>query len=167
MSRQRHATYEPGTQSSVARRAGFRVTEWVLGIVGAIAAFVGAFILLGSEEQYVGLGGDVSWAVGEIDPAWGWGPILVGGVFISIGVALAWRDRRAETGIETTRTDWADVLVHTVVFLGVNAFLWVQDIAMGDGLNYAYWVTIPWGIGLVAHAVATHNDQQRGVPAGR
>lgn len=168
MTTQSQATTAHGTHPSAVRRAGFQVTEWVLGIVGAIAAFVGAFILLGSEDQYVGLGGEVSWAVSEIDPTWGWGLLLTGGIFVITGIALALRDRRrTDLGIETARTGWADVLVHTVVFLGVNGFLWAQDIALGEGLNYAYWVTIPWGIGLIAHAVATYNEQGRTVPAGR
>jgi hypothetical protein len=34
-----------------------------------------------------------------------------------------------------------------------NALLWVQDIAAGGGLEYAFWATIPWGIGLLIHAL--------------
>ncbi len=36
------------------------------GIVGGIAAFLGLFILFGPEDEYVGLGGDFSWRVGDI-----------------------------------------------------------------------------------------------------
>jgi hypothetical protein len=38
------------------------------------------------------------------------------------------------------------------VFPPVNAFVWIQDFAIGGGLDYAYWVTIPWAIGLAIHA---------------
>lgn len=34
----------------------------------------------------------------------------------------------------------------------MNAFIWIQDIAIGGGVSYAYWITIPWGIGLAIHA---------------
>jgi hypothetical protein len=40
---------------------------------------------------------------------------------------------------------------HIAIFTVVNAFLWIEDIAAGGGLEYAYWVTIPWGIGLISH----------------
>jgi hypothetical protein len=43
---------------------------------------------------------------------------------------------------------------HTGLFVVVNAFLWAQDIVAGGGLEYAYWVTIPWGVGLISHGVA-------------
>jgi hypothetical protein len=36
----------------------------------------------------------------------------------------------------------------------VNALIWLQDIATGGGVEYAYWITIPWGIGLTIHATA-------------
>ena len=44
--------------------------------------------------------------------------------------------------------------MHGTAFAIVNAFLWLQDIVAGGGLEYAYWPTIPWGIGLIAHALA-------------
>jgi hypothetical protein len=43
---------------------------------------------------------------------------------------------------------------HTGFFVVVNAFLWIQDIVAGEGLEYAYWITIPWGVGLISHALA-------------
>lgn len=43
----------------------------------------------------------------------------------------------------------------------VNAFVWVQDIALGDGVNYAWWITIPWGIALAAHAITYATGRQR------
>ncbi len=36
----------------------------------------------------------------------------------------------------------------------VNRFIWLQAIAIGGGMEYAYWVTIPWAIGLAIHALA-------------
>jgi hypothetical protein len=145
--------------SSPTRRAGFHVTGWVLGIVGAIAAFVGGFILLGGDNQWVGVGGEASWRVSEIDPAWGYGLLAVGGLALMamVGLVVHDRRRRGAPGTEPT-SGTGDVLIHAAVFVAVNAFLWIQDIALGGGLDYAYWVTIPWGIGLVVHAITASRE---------
>jgi hypothetical protein len=50
--------------------------------------------------------------------------------------------------------DFSSLVWHIGVFVVVNAFLWVQDIAAGGGLEYAYWTTIPWGLGLAFHVLA-------------
>ena len=153
------------TPAPRANRTGFRVTEWVLGIVGAIAAFVGAFILLGGDDQSVGLGGEVSWRVGDIDQAWGFGLLIAGAVALVVAIALAIRDRTHRTaGEAAARSGMSDVLTHAVIFLVVNAFLWMQDFALGGWLDYAYWITIPWGIGLVIHAVTVHREESRAQP---
>ncbi len=36
-------------------------------------AFLGVFILVADEDQYVGIGGDLSWRVGDISSAWATG----------------------------------------------------------------------------------------------
>jgi hypothetical protein len=148
------------TTESPIRRAGFRVTEWALGIVGAIAAFVGGFILLGGDNQYVGLGGEASWRVGDIDPAWGYGLIAGGAALLLTTLGLVIHDRRRAAEPPAPRSGMADVLTHGLVFVAVNAFLWIQDIALGGGLDYAYWVTIPWGIGLVVHAITALREER-------
>ena len=43
---------------------------------------------------------------------------------------------------------------HLAVYVLVNAFLVFQDLIAGDGLDWAYWTFIPWGIGLVMHSLA-------------
>jgi hypothetical protein len=146
-------------------RAGYRVTEWALGIWGAIAAFVGGFILVGGDNASVGLGGEVSWKVQDIDPAWGYG-LLIGGALAVIGaLLLAWYDRTHHGPEDSgTGTGWADVVTHAIVFLLVNAFLWAQDLVLGDGLNYAYLITIPWAIGLGAHAASVYSAEHRPAP---
>jgi len=130
-----------------------RFAEWVLGIVGGIAAFLGLFILFGGEDQYLGIGGDLTWRVGDIASGWGYG-LLVGGVALLVVtvVIVAWDLRHPhEHGL---RSEFAGLMTHLAIFVLVNALLWTQDIATGGGLEYAYWVTIPWGIGLLAHIVA-------------
>ncbi|MEN8041362.1 MAG: hypothetical protein ABFR95_07655 [Actinomycetota bacterium] len=131
---------------------GWQFTEWLLGIVGGIAAFLGLFILFAGEEQYVGIGGDWSWRVGEISTAWTYG-LLVGGGLLLIGaifMVVVGRDRvDRDHGADRAL---AGLLWHGGIFLAVNAFIWLQDIAIGGGLEYAYWVTIPWAVGLAVHA---------------
>jgi hypothetical protein len=93
-------------------------------------------------------------------------------VAVALAVALG-LSSRSTAGAHAAQppSAWADWALHATIFLVVNAFLWVQDIALGDGLNYAYWVTIPWAIGLGAHAFACYagqreTERQRGTPVG-
>lgn len=62
----------------------WRITEWLLGIVGGISAFLGLFILFAGDNQYVGLDGDLSWRVGDISPAWAYGLLIGGGLLLLI-----------------------------------------------------------------------------------
>lgn len=129
-----------------------RTTEWVLGIVGSIVAFLGLFVLFAGEDSYIGLGGSLMWQVGDIAPAWGYG-MLIGGVVLlaGTGALLLWERRHPrEYSPQSERTG---LITHIVAFVLVNALLWMQDVAMGGGLKYAYWVTIPWGIGLIVHVI--------------
>lgn len=130
-----------------------RITEWALGIIGVIVASMGVVILTAGADQYVGLGGDLLWQVGDIAPAWGYG-LVIGGVVLLLG-ALAlrlWEVRHPQMHKEPSER--AALITHIAVFVLVNGVLWAQDILAGGGLEYAYWVTIPWGVGLVAHIIA-------------
>jgi len=129
-----------------------RIAEWFLGIFGVIAASMGVVILSAGADQYVGLGGDLSWRVGDIDPAWGYG-LLIGGAALLVGAVLL-RVAEWRRGVRSEPSDRAVLLTHIVVFALVNGILWIQDIAAGGGLEYAYLVTIPWGLGLMAHVTA-------------
>lgn len=157
MSLQHEPIQHTPVRAPARRHTGFRVTEWALGIVGGIATFLGLFILYGADDQYVGLGGDLSWRVGDLDAAWGYGLLAGGLVALLVTLGLVLRDHRVEHEPGGMReSGWSDVIAHAVVFTIVNGFLWAQDIALGDGANYAYWVTIPWGIGLAIHVVAQY-----------
>lgn len=127
--------------------------EWLLGIVGGIATFLGLFILFAGPDQSVGIGGEWSWRVGDISAAWAYS-LLGGGLvllfIVAALVASARNTNRPRAGVRST--DVANLLWHAGIFVVVNAFLWVQDFAVGGGLDYAYWATIPWGIGLAIHA---------------
>lgn len=130
-----------------------RITEWVLGILGAIAGFMGLMVLFAGADQYIGLGGDLAWRVGDIAPAWGYG-LLVGGIVLLAGAAVLLLWERRHPHAYARQSERAGLITHAVVFVLVNGFLWLQDIAAGGGLEYAYWVTVPWGVGLLAHFIA-------------
>ncbi len=57
-------------------------------------------------------------------------------------------EERAEQRVEERK----GLMIHSVVFVLVNALLWAQDLIAGGGLDWAYWTTIAWGIGLAIHA---------------
>ena len=147
--------------SVVPRGATLRVSELVLGILGAVALFMGAFVLLAGDDQYVGLGGEASWRVGDIGLAWAIGLLAVGAVVVLADVVLVRWERHRDVSAVAAPSGRTDIVVHAVMVVLVNAFIWIQDIAIGDGLNYAWWITVPWGIGLAVHAVAVFRDGGR------
>ncbi len=148
-----HPTGEHGS-SRMGGGPGWHYTEWLLGIVGGIAMFLGLFVLFASDDNSIGLGGEWSWQVGDISPAVTWGLLIGGGVLILGAVAMVVMGRHRAAPAAGGDRALTDLWWHTGAFLVVNAFLWIQDLALGDGVNYAYWVTIPWGIGLAIHAMA-------------
>lgn len=142
------------TQETRSRRGPLRSFEWLLGIVGGIAAFLGLFIMFGPEDSSVSVGGVGSWRVGDIASGWSYG-LVIGGVLAAVGVvALVLWDRRHPAAATRERSVHADLYAHATAFALVNAFVWIQDVATGGGVDYAYWITIPWAIGLAAHASA-------------
>lgn len=65
-------------------------------------------------------------------------------------------EQRAMTRVK----EFTDVMWHAATFLIINGFLWWIDIATGEaGVNWAYWVTIMWGLGLAFHIAAYFLDQ--------
>ena len=42
--------------------------------------------------------------------------------------------------------------IHLVVYVLVNAFLFLLDITTSPNVLWFYWVLLGWGIGLVVHA---------------
>jgi hypothetical protein len=47
--------------------------------------------------------------------------------------------------------DLSGLLVHLAIYVVVNAFLWTMDLIGGGGLEWAYWATLGWGIGIAIH----------------
>ncbi len=60
-----------------------------------------------------------------------------------------------------------DFMYHLMVFMFVNGLLVILDVraGMGDqavfGLDWAYWVILFWGIGLVGHAIYAFFGEHR------
>lgn len=137
-------------------------TEILLGVLGVVCLAVGVVILVADDDQYVGLGGDLSWRVGDIPAVAASGLLVGGGVLLAVMVGMLWAGRSAAVGRTATRDrSRQELAIHATAFVIVNAFLWLQDIAAGGGLEYAYWTTIPWGIGLAAHALAYLSTRNR------
>jgi hypothetical protein len=137
------------TAPAETRGYGWKAAEWLLGVIGGVAVFLGLFIMFGSENEHVGLGGDLAWRVGDISSAWMYG-LLIGGLVCLAGLVYMLFAGRSRTRLPATPR--GDLLWHTGVFIVVNAFVWAQDFAISTGLDYAYLITIPWGMGLAIHA---------------
>ncbi len=131
------------------RGYGWKAATWLMGVFGSVAAFLGLFVMVGPEDDFVGLGGDWAWRVSDVSSAWMYG-LLIGGVVLLVGMAYMLIAGRRRTALRETPR--GNLLWHTVVFILVNAFVWIQDFALGTGLDYAYLLTVPWGVGLAVHA---------------
>ena len=70
-----------------------RVTAWVLGIVGAFAAFLGPFMLFAGEDRYLGFSGS-TWRVGDVASVWVFGLLAGGAVLAAVALAVAVRGLR-------------------------------------------------------------------------
>lgn len=73
-------------------------------------------------------------------------------MLLLITLAMAVRDRRRPK-VRRPQSEFAGLMWHMGIFVVVNAFLWTQDIVQGGGLEYAYWATIPWGVGIIIHTL--------------
>lgn len=79
---------------------------------------------------------------------------------------MVWTD----PGIEMARKHLKvvrDFLYHLMVFVFVNGLLVILDVraGVGDGavlgLDWAYWVILFWGIGLIGHAIYAFFGEHR------
>jgi ABC-type Fe3+ transport system permease subunit len=89
-----HYDENPGGPAR-AHSAGVRAVAWVLAVFAAIALFLGLFILFAGENQSVGIGGDLSWRVDEINSAWAYGLLVGGAALLLGGLVTLWRRRRS------------------------------------------------------------------------
>lgn len=49
------------------------------------------------------------------------------------------------------RSQRGDLISHLGSYVAVNGFLVAMDLMGGDGLNWAYWPLMGWGIGIAIH----------------
>ena len=47
--------------------------------------------------------------------------------------------------------EYSGLLWHIATFIIINGFLWLVDVMQGGGVDWAFWITIFWGIGLAFH----------------
>jgi hypothetical protein len=47
--------------------------------------------------------------------------------------------------------NYTGMLWHLATFVIINGFLWTIDIMGGGGVNWAFWITLFWGIALLFH----------------
>lgn len=67
-------------------------------------------------------------------------------------------DEREPTREEMARKRakaYTALMWHIGVFVVINSFFWILDLVTGaGGLQWAYWITIFWGLALAFHVVA-------------
>jgi hypothetical protein len=56
-----------------------------------------------------------------------------------------------------TEDVWAFFL-HVGLFVAINGWIWMVDLTNGDGIEFAYWITIPWAILLVLHGLTVRAE---------
>ena len=70
--------------------------------------------------------------------------------------------QRAERHVKVVR----DFYYHLMVFVLVNALLIIIDVGGGAndgflGLDFAYWIALFWGFGIIGHAIYTFFGDHR------
>ena len=57
----------------------------------------------------------------------------------------------AEARARKRSNDYTGMLWHLATFVIINGMLWAIDAMGGGGIEWAYWVTLFWGIALAFH----------------
>lgn len=59
------------------------------------------------------------------------------------------------TAAQTRATYLTGLLWHLGAFAIINAFFWILDLMLGEsGIQWAFWITLVWGMGLAFHVLA-------------
>lgn len=53
---------------------------------------------------------------------------------------------------------WTGLMWHVGAFIIINAFFWILDAMGAGGINWAFWITGAWGLGLAFHMLAYYVD---------
>ena len=67
-------------------------------------------------------------------------------------------DMTAEERARKRAKEYMGFMWHLATYVIINIFMWSIDWVTGNGIEFAYWITIPWGIGLGFHAAAYFID---------
>ncbi len=67
-------------------------------------------------------------------------------------------EERARKRVE----EFTGLMWHIASFVIINGFLWAIDLFQGGGPDWAFWVTIGWGIGVGFHIAAYLLDDNGG-----
>lgn len=67
----------------------------------------------------------------------------------------------AEDRARRRAREYVGFMWHLASFAIINLFLWGLDWVTGNGIEWAYWVTVPWAVGLAFHAAAYFIDDSR------
>ena len=81
-------------------RPAHRTAAIALGVGGTVAAFVGAFILLGGDSNYVQFGWADPVPATDVDAGWGYMLLTVGTISLVIAAILAVRGRRTHAAAD-------------------------------------------------------------------
>lgn len=95
-------TQEVARGSPTHGRPGHRTAAIALGVGGAVAAFVGAFILLGGDNSNIQVGWADPVPATDVDAVWGYVLVIVGTIGVVIAAILAVRDRRSHAAADAT-----------------------------------------------------------------
>jgi TRAP-type C4-dicarboxylate transport system permease small subunit len=96
MSVHEHPRTQEGIRGSPEQgRPARRTAAIALGVGGTVAAFVGAFILLGGDSSYVQFGWADPVPATDVDAGWGYGLLIVATISLAAAAILAVRDRRS------------------------------------------------------------------------
>jgi len=73
----------------------------------------------------------------------------------------------AEARARTRAKYLSGLLWHVGAFIIISACFWILDLTVGEnGLQWAYWITAVWAVGLAFHILAYYIDG-RGVEQGK
>lgn len=102
-----------------------RFAERLIGILGAIGLFLGAFVQFAGEDQHLGILW-WAWRVGDISEAWKFGLLVAGSALLGIALTLVAR-RRLRAEETTTPFTLAIGAVAALAYAGVAVFavLWM------------------------------------------
>ena len=114
-----------GPTSTPAAGAWRRFSETILGIVGAIALFLGAFVQFAAENQSIGFFGVWSTRVEDVSEAWKFTLLAGGSLLLGLSFALAaLRRSRAGAGATTAATAYAILGVLGLAGAVIFGLLW-------------------------------------------